>query len=422
MLALRGGVDPEHRRWPHGKVLLSCLTVATLATACGRSNAVPPPPLPPPAVVDACLSNEEPVLGRLPAIPPIGAHPARSRVVDVTTLGAVPDDGRDDSAALAKIPAGVEALFPSGIFEIAKPVALQSGTTYRGPGTLKATRIVPAPLLAATAVEDVVVEGLTFSGGGLLLGGGSRNVRIAGNRFTDIADPKAKFGYETGIFVNGHLLDSEVTGNVFARIGFKDGSKTTDHGAGIQAYHLQNVAITGNVFKDVHQGISIILEAQPATGSDIRVTGNAVVNSLRMGIELWGQGMTGAVVEGNCVRARRSGDQDVAFSVVADGEHSRVDGNLAIQLHPSDAECTGMGIEIAGRRSTVRHNTIAGNWCWPIATYNEKGWSAVIEGNEVCGHRGRHPAIELFGGQGQSSVENNGLSASCDERLLTPLP
>jgi len=371
-------------------------------------------------IVQACTSLEQPDRIETWMASAAQSLPVRKPVIDVKTLGALPDDDIDDTDALEKIPAGHTIHFPSGTFLVSRSLRLKPGTTYTGSGTLKRAKPGAGFIMIAKTVTDVAIAGLTFSGGGIIIGG-AKAVRVERNRFLDIVDQQAKFGQEAGIFINGTLTDSLIVGNQFSRIGFSDGKRTTQHGSGILAYHLQNVTIASNRFSNIHQGISVIFEGKRHTGNGLRVIDNVVVNPLRMGIEVGGKGMTSALIEGNCVRAKRIGDEDVGLSIVADGEGTIIRRNLVIQVQPENAECAGIGIEVAGRKAAVARNVVAGHWCAAIATYNERSWSTSITGNQVCGHRGDHDAIDLVGGIGKSLLGGNELQQDCPDSLLVPL-
>ncbi len=375
---------------------------------------------PPAEVIQACTTAEQWDVVEPWMLSSTKPSPPRKGVVDVTTLGAKPDDEIDDTAALEAAPAGHTIHFPEGTYLVSRPLRLKSATTYSGAGTLKRAAPGAGFIMIAKTVTDVAVTGLTFRGGGIIIGG-AKDIRIERNRFLDIVDPQARFGHEAGIFVDSTLTDSAITANHFSRIGFLNGQRTTEHSAAIQAYHLQNVAIEHNKFTNVHQGISVIFEGRARTGAGLKVAGNVVINPLRMGIELWGKGMTGAVVEENCVRAARVGDEDVGLSIVADGEGSTIGKNLVIQVQPPSAECAGMAIEVAGRNASVSGNFVAGHWCAAIATYNERSWSAAITGNRVCGHRSEHLPIDFIGGIGSSTSLGNEIQRDCPDSIIVPL-
>src|SRR4051812_39861431 len=133
--------------------------------------------------------------------------------VDITRFGAVPDDNRDDTAALQAAlratGAGDTVNIPAGLFQISSTIAIPAGRTLQGvKGSSKLDFVIGKRAVAieiAANATNVVIDGLTIRSNdgviGMHHGHQFRNIRITNNDF--------QWGYD-GTYYNRLAIQSTV--------------------------------------------------------------------------------------------------------------------------------------------------------------------------------------------------------------------
>lgn len=306
--------------------------------------------------------------------------------------------------------------FLPGMHHISEPLRLKAQQTYIGSAgaVLKTAGARAMFLMSIRDAAFVRVIGLTFEGGGIELSGRNRHITIAGNTFRRILDAEAPFGSETGIFVAGPLDRGVIGDNVFREIGFSAGKTGSKHANAILAYHLNRTIIRGNLIEDIYQGMTLQFEGLPGSGRGIVVSGNRVVNPVRMGIEAQGDGTVGALFEGNYVHVGSVGSEDIGMSIVLNRGHGTiVQGNTLVADVPNSGPCAAMGVEAAGIDTLVTNNTLKGHWCSSIGVYSDAIEFSTVVRNTVCGHRSEHAPIDFYSGQGRSIARENRITPDC---------
>lgn len=355
---------------------------------------------------------------------PRSALAAPPRVLDVRDFGATPGDDTDDTDAIQKAidTGGAKATirFPAGVYIVKRTLALLSEQTYVGEegAILERRGSVSTAIMGMSRLSFIVIEGLTFKDGCIVMGQGNSHIEIRNNRFVDIQVPNEPFGADTAIFSRARLVGSKITGNTFERIGMIDGKQSPiGGGGGILAYNLTESEIVGNRFVDVYQAISIVYTGEPTVSGGNRIADNTIINPLRMGMEVQSDSTVPSVYEGNTVRFSLTGNEDIGMSLsIGYSRGTIVRNNLLIRDSPTTGPCRGMGIEISGTGSLVTGNRVEGHWCGPIGVYADAKSYSTVTGNFLCGYRTDNPPVWFFHEVGQSKAYDNIELADCPPR------
>ena len=230
---------------------------------------------------------------------------AHAAVRDVTTFGAVPNDGTSDSAAIAAAVAASQAgdtvFFPAGTYLTDDAIRPHSGTSLVGAGRdATIVRYVGTALLPLVELEgqsDVEVAALTLDGGANANAeNGIHGANGSGHRLHDLTIRDlvqgAGFGPH-GIYFSTAVTDSEIRDNLIT-----DMAPGSQWGAGMRISQgssrnvvMRNViAVTGRggVLND-NGSVDLVIRDNVITGSGVG-----------LGIELF-RGCDRAIVEDNAI-------------------------------------------------------------------------------------------------------------------------
>jgi hypothetical protein len=215
---------------------------------------------------------------KTPAKAPL--RPVRSAITPAqnpANFGAVPNDGKDDRAAIqAAINAG-DVAFPAGRFDVSGQITVPANRTITGAPGL-ATKLVFATATNQYAVTlpsatNITISGLDFEAncGVIVSPGAAANVKVIGNAF--------KWG-DNGTYYN--RLAVRVLGgssNVHIDNNYFHDSPNSDRN--IDLFNTDSSSYSNNTFHIVHDGGHI-----DGKHMHLRVTGNHGDRIGRMGIEL----------------------------------------------------------------------------------------------------------------------------------------
>jgi hypothetical protein len=333
----------------------------------------------------------------------LSAAPSRISI-NVADFGAKGGAGTDDAkaiqAAIDAAPPGSSVIFPARDYHLRRPLVLRSNRIYQG----RSGAIIHAPKGEFAAISEydatsgIVVDGLTFDGGGLSFSGErvpARGIRVLRSAFLNILNSGPDWPVHTGLFCPSGLRDSVIEGNRFYNIldgGSTDPIRLLTANA-LAVYHgLDRTSIANNSFEKVQQGMYVQFSGD-GPYVDVIVARNSGVKVHRMGIEMQGGGTTNLLVEDNrFVDFLDPNPGTFGISVAVDGgKHSVVRNNIVI-AQPAATTYTpwgtryGIGIEIGGEDASVYGNHIAGFWHTGIAIGNAP--KAAIRDNYLCGSPG----------------------------------
>lgn len=220
-------------------------------------------------IVDAGATNAETIAART-RVPYAGTAPANvgdsieylgAGTINVMAAGATGDGVTDDSP---KIQAAVDSVFevvyfPPGDYVLETPIEVPANTTIICNNGVNILSSMPGPSADSAFIiggSNVTMRGLHITGAGTgfdngifidLDAGNLRNIRIENCEFHDLADAiqiKA-------IAVTGRTLyDTYIVDCRFEDIAFKCVDMIVSHGAGGEAYSLENIHIERNYFAD----------------------------------------------------------------------------------------------------------------------------------------------------------------------------
>lgn len=336
--------------------------------------------------------------------------------VSVANFGAIPDDGKDDTAAIqAAINAsrnGDFVTFQSGKYDIGNVITYEGNRAYVGvmDGTvLSRTDTWRQGQLNYYNANNVVFDGLTFEGNGLLLEGknGATNVTVQNCNFVNMTH---RANDQCNMIIINKLRDSYIINNRFENINGDNG---------ILGYNLLgNVIIEGNVFENVHEGIHITNFNSYAKG--ISVSYNEFIGIRRMGVEIQENpnhiegGFDGLLVEGNYLHDfRQAYNETFALSIVADKGTNTVIRNNVISGYTSDGAGNPWiwyGIEAAGINTIVEKNQICGSF---VGISVETGANGIVRSNKLAGivnsvyWVARHPGVRFLDNVVGGSIDCN---------------
>ncbi len=340
-----------------------------------------------------------------------GAAPA---TIDVRNFGAVPDDGRDDAAAIqAAIDAardGQTVVFPPGLFLVGRTLDPRGGErTLQGTTELcwQAERVVAeSQTILKAAGEHFLFH---FTGADLSM----RNLTFDGRAlFCDRPG---------GVMVKNLLIDNcwfhlEVTGERTNSIEFTTGLANTRiancvfdpiHGDnGIYGYNWDNLVIANNHFLNGNEGIHLIAHWNPST--DLLIEQNYFAGLHRMAVEIQGGGIN-TVVQDNYyekpVMSEQSKDNTdtFAYSIISDrSKGTRVRRNTSIAPERPDGIGVRIIFELGGEDVICEDNySVDGNH---VAILNTSKGGKIIN-NRFGGYL--EPASAFSGRAINATVRNN---------------
>jgi hypothetical protein len=220
--------------------------------------------------------------------------------LNVQNYGAAGDGTTDDTAAIQNAindaSNGDTVLFPAGTYKVTKTLNLTPGATYQGTDGPSLVGMSGGFYVSIPAVDpvNVVIEGLTFNGAGVVFGQGvTGNVTLQNDTFENITYwSSTNWTLRIAVFVPGSIRNSQILNNIFQNVlpmgstepngNIADGSNT-----GVMLYCMDSSQIKGNYFDHVGEGIKICFSQAYQTSNDY-IGYNTMTNMHRMGIEIQG--------------------------------------------------------------------------------------------------------------------------------------
>lgn len=294
-----------------------------------------------------------------------GQAQARSAIADVAAYGAIPDDDKDDTAAIQKaLAASLEVEVPPGTYRVSSTLRLRDHLRLSGIGrpTLTMTSANNARMFEFMRVTDAKISGF----------------RIDGNKDVTPTDC---------LICLHNATENEISDNHFVNLPGKNGG-----------VHLSGSAnkntITRNRFLN-SEGTSIGFIGSGVHENE--ASHNTIKDSGRFGIFVAG-GAHDNLLAYNVTKRNRA----ELIGITYQSHHNRVIGN--------HAQGTGdNGISVTGNYNTVTGNIcyknhLAGIWVW--GSFNTITGNNCTSNNQV---RGGHPWAGIgvssnFGGVGQYNI------------------
>jgi len=296
--------------------------------------------------------------------------------VDITRFGAVPDDNRDDTAALQAAlratGAGDTVNIPAGLFQISSTIAIPAGRTLQGvKGSSKLDFVIGKRAVAieiAANATNVVIDGLTIRSNdgviGMHHGHQFRNIRITNNDF--------QWGYD-GTYYNRLAIQSTVRSDgLIIENNFFHDSPTSDRN--VDLWYMSNASYSYNKFFGVNDGGHIL-----ESGDNVKVSFNVGRKIHRMGVEIQGMAKTtNMTVEGNVFYDwDRPWNDTFGLSVMPmAGTNVKIinnylsadfTGEWGQSMPGTGGPRFGIGIEAGFTTGVVAGNTLIGPWATGVA-------------------------------------------------------
>ncbi|HVT90458.1 MAG TPA: NPCBM/NEW2 domain-containing protein [Tepidisphaeraceae bacterium] len=324
--------------------------------------------------------------------------------VNVLNYGAVPDDGKDDVAAiLAAIRDSKKndtVVFPAGEFDIGTSVQLKGDRQYIGDGSVLSGG--DEFHIFTLHDDNVRIEGFTFDGKALFIDApGNRmiqNLVVNENTFHVHGDGTGK----NGITFTTGLRDSKITNNTFDPISADNG---------IYGYYWDNLTIANNSFLNGNEGIHVVDFGD--VSKDLLIEQNYFSGLHRMGIEYQGGGSNTIVQDNyyeNPVMTKNFQDNmsTFAYSIIADrSEGTIIRRNTAIAPDRPDGTGVRIVFEVGGDNTLVEQNYSVGS-NHVLAANDGVGTTSVLARNNLFKNYLQGP-----GGRGLT-LQNNGPNAQLD--------
>lgn len=233
--------------------------------------------------------------------------PSLLSAVNVRAHGAVPDDGKDDSVAVAAafkaLPPGETLFFPAGTWQLDGVVWIENARNIRivgEPGAVLVKKGRHQFLLAFRNAEDVTIDSLSFRGrttdrsepswgdDGIYFGSCHRST-VKRCRFYDFGDAAIRMtsARETG---GADSTVGRVLENYFDNVT----QVTTNQGMEGAYGGTNDFAVEDNTFENLKASIKLACRA-PTSGG--RVARNHIRSSLRDGIQI--ESVSDVVIEQN---------------------------------------------------------------------------------------------------------------------------
>lgn len=345
----------------------------------------------------------------------------QTQTVSVTAFGARPDDGVDDTAALQRAlnesAPGTTLVLPAGRYQLSSVLLPRSDLTL-----CASTTATLAWTGGSGHLIDAVYRGradrfnlynLTFDGASVILAGTGN--RVVNNTFRNINRPAGAPTTDRSRLYGLHLVDftdGVVEHNVFSNI---------DTETAIIGYGVSGSRIRQNTMSQVFQAMHFF------DLSSTEVSQNRISGVRRMGIEVQGLNLTGAVIRDNVLSDwRYQADQRelIGLSVVS-GKGVVIQGNVLRCGAGCEGSERGWGMELGGGDAMqVRRNVVQG---FSVGIGVAILDSVHVEGNAVYdAHAGIfkfnngpvHSSLRITGNQ----IENARDCGICGEWTLAHAP
>ncbi len=301
------------------------------------------------------VSGEQPTATPTPIVVPepsvtlpASAPSASTAPIPASTIEVKAPTEAAARTAVAAAKSGDVVVFPAGRYAV-HALMLTAGVRYVGrPGAVITSSNTNA--FHCNDCSGVTIEGFTFDGGNLNLGSDgitSKSVTVVNDVFTNVKS--TEFGVGQALLVN-HVDGLTVRGNTFTDDG------TVEAQNAIIGYDLNSATISGNVLRNVYQGIH--MELDQSSGNGIVVTDNWISGLSRMGVEIQGYS-AGLTVTGNTVTGWTNTAQGnrIGLSIVTRGTgRSRVTGNIVVGVGITQEPA----VEFMGSASTIEDNVLYG--------------------------------------------------------------
>ena len=313
-------------------------------------------------------------------------------VYDVTTYGAVANDGLNDLAAInAAITAaspGDTVLFPTGTFSIAGSIAPKSGITIAGVGrdstSVQYIGGSGNPMVNLGNVSSVEMTGFTLDGNNSVYalqgvnayGGSGHNLHNL--RIKNLV-ANADFGPHA-IYFSGAVTNSQIVDNLITNIG-----TTSVWGSGIRMLGgSSGNQVLGNTITNTGRGGIFVGGSTDEVIRNNTVSGSGqAAGAPALGIEIWGGGDR-SLVEDNTVDQWLSVDNSSRVAVrrnVIDRGYAGLEFATAGSDNVfTDNTVTGgahIGISVSGpgvkQRVLWAHNTISASTTWGTQIQSDAG-------------------------------------------------
>jgi hypothetical protein len=312
---------------------------------------------------------------------PSGGAPvftAQGTVFDVTKYGA-PADGNGDatsgvSAAIAASHCGDTILFPKGTYRFGGEVSWPGCRMYLGEDGATLTGHGPyGTLVAFHDAHDLVVQNLTWAGGGMFLerqgGASSEHVVIDNNVFHVATSCSA--GHDcnlNAIYFTTRLASSRITNNLFS--DFASGS----FAYGLLGYCYADLVVANNELVGIPAGMHVDAQGGPgACGPAVfeqnyfsDIGRSATMSGIGPGMELQSS-PDHVTLQDNWFEhpslssAFHENDYSYAYSVPLGGStNTLIRRNVVIAPERPDGTGCRIGFEVGGVNTVVEENYLAG--------------------------------------------------------------
>lgn len=275
--------------------------------------------------------------------------------INVTSFGAVANDGKDDLAAIkAAVNAsanGDTIYFSSGTFNLSDQVFLKGSRTYKGDGTtLKGD---PAKHIFHIQQDNTRVEGFTFDGKPIMIDT-PNNLMVAGAVITNNTFKNSATGSNAnGITFTTGMRNSTISYNTF-----------TGGGMALYGYYWDGLTVANNDFLNCVQGIHV--DDHSNNSKNLLIEQNVFSGIRRMGVEYQGGG-TNTIVQDNwyekpvMTSVRAENGSTFAFSIVADRSVGTIARrNVIYAPERPDGVGVRIGFETGGDGTLVENNYVYG--------------------------------------------------------------
>ncbi|HVT89459.1 MAG TPA: NPCBM/NEW2 domain-containing protein [Tepidisphaeraceae bacterium] len=320
--------------------------------------------------------------------------------VNVTSFGAVPNDGRDDLAAVkAAMNAsanGDTIYFPSGTYNFSDEIFLKGSRTYAGADPNNT--IIQSMNLGKhtfhvqqdnTTIKNFTIQGkpiMIDTGSGAMVAGLTINNNIIRN--TGTGNMNNVITFTTG------LRNSSITNNKFDGVG----------PMGIYGYYWDGLTIANNDFLNGGQGIHVDDHAN--TSKNLTIEQNLFSGLHRMGVEYQGGG-TNLVLQDNWYEKPsmtsnfNDNNATFAFSIVADRSKGTIARrNVIWAPERPDGVGVRIGFETGGDGTLVENNYVYGiNQV--LANTDGAGTTSVLAQNNYY-----FQVLQGLVGRGLTSINN----------------